>query len=156
MIQFFFSSTVNLYLSTLLFLLLGQSLLCLMNVQALSALMLKVTFTKLPKMQESHFLPLLIGQLFGMLIAFFVYGISGHTKFNYGLHISGFLVCYRKFHSHILQFDGEGGWNLSPLDAKTAMTLRQEKAHLEAQLADVPVAQQRLQVNRTFFILVPF
>ncbi|KAK3932272.1 ATP-binding cassette sub-family D member 2 [Frankliniella fusca] len=50
-----------------------------------------------------------------------------------------------KFHSHILQFDGEGGWNLSPLDAKTAMTLRQEKAHLEAQLADVPVAQQRLQ-----------
>lgn len=50
-----------------------------------------------------------------------------------------------KFHSHILQFDGEGGWNLSPLDAKTAMTLRQEKAHLEAQLADIPVAQQRLQ-----------
>ncbi|XP_034254826.1 ATP-binding cassette sub-family D member [Thrips palmi] len=51
-----------------------------------------------------------------------------------------------KFHSHILQFDGEGGWDLSPLDAKTAMTLRQEKAHLEAQLADIPVTQQRLQV----------
>ncbi|KAJ1525492.1 hypothetical protein ONE63_010301 [Megalurothrips usitatus] len=51
-----------------------------------------------------------------------------------------------KFHTHILQFDGEGGWNLSPLDAKTAMTLRQEKAHLEAQLADIPVAQQRLEV----------
>lgn len=54
---------------------------------------------------------------------------------------------YRKFHSHILQFDGEGGWNLSLLDARTAMTLRQEKAHLEAQLADIPTAQQRLQVR---------
>lgn len=27
------------------------------------------------------------------------------------------------------------------------MTLRQEKAHLEAQLADIPVAQQRLEVS---------
>ena len=42
-----------------------------------------------------------------------------------------------KFHTHLLQFDGQGGWNFSSFSSEVFTTLDEEKCQIEKSLAEV-------------------
>nr|XP_006002046.1 PREDICTED: ATP-binding cassette sub-family D member 2 isoform X2 [Latimeria chalumnae] len=67
--------------------------------------------------------------------------LSGGEKQRMGM---ARMFYHRKYHTHLLQFDGEGGWCFKQLDTATRLSLTEEKQRLESQLAGIPKMQQRL------------
>ncbi|KAG6335624.1 hypothetical protein ID866_3460 [Astraeus odoratus] len=49
-----------------------------------------------------------------------------------------------KYHSHILQYDGQGGYVFTRLDVEKHLALEEEKLELEAKLMEVPKMKARL------------
>ncbi|CAG8652878.1 8771_t:CDS:10 [Funneliformis caledonium] len=49
-----------------------------------------------------------------------------------------------KYHNFILQYDGQGGYVFTKLDAERRLKLQEEKQHLEQKLIEVPKLQARL------------
>lgn len=54
-----------------------------------------------------------------------------------------------QYHSHILAYDGQGGYAFGPLDADKRLALVGEKQELEAKLAEVPKLRARLEALRS-------
>ena len=42
-----------------------------------------------------------------------------------------------KFHTHLLQFDGQGGWTFNCFSSEVFSSLEEEKSQLEKQMSEV-------------------
>lgn len=49
-----------------------------------------------------------------------------------------------KYHNYILQYDGQGGYVFTELDAERRLVLQEEKTTLEHKLAEMPKLKARL------------
>ncbi|KAK4829984.1 hypothetical protein QYF61_008154 [Mycteria americana] len=67
--------------------------------------------------------------------------LSGGEKQRMGM---ARMFYHKKYHTHLLQFDGQGGWRFEQLDTAIRLSLSEEKQRLESQLAGIPKMQQRL------------
>ncbi|KAM9292441.1 ATP-binding cassette sub-family D member 2 isoform 2-T2 [Morus bassanus] len=67
--------------------------------------------------------------------------LSGGEKQRMGM---ARMFYHKKYHTHLLQFDGQGGWCFEQLDTAIRLSLSEEKQRLESQLAGIPKMQQRL------------
>ncbi|XP_054937505.1 ATP-binding cassette sub-family D member 1 isoform X4 [Physeter macrocephalus] len=70
--------------------------------------------------------------------------LSGGEKQRVGM---ARMFYHRKYHTHLLQFDGEGGWKFEKLDPAARPSLTEERQRLQQQLAGGPRAR-RLQELR--------
>merc|ERR1719369_1094090 len=50
-----------------------------------------------------------------------------------------------KYHTHLLQFDGEGGWTFNSFSSEVYSGLGEERDRLEEKLAEVPRIEERLR-----------
>jgi ATP-binding cassette, subfamily D (ALD), peroxisomal long-chain fatty acid import protein len=50
-----------------------------------------------------------------------------------------------KYHTNILQFDGQGGYVFTKLDAEKRLKLEDEKEEIEVQLRQVPEIERRIR-----------
>jgi ATP-binding cassette subfamily D (ALD) long-chain fatty acid import protein len=50
-----------------------------------------------------------------------------------------------KYHNWILQYDGQGGYVFTPLDAEKRLALQEEKNAIEQKLVEVPKLEKRLK-----------
>merc|ERR1712098_424621 len=50
-----------------------------------------------------------------------------------------------KFHTHLLQLDGQGGWTFNSFSSEVFSTLGEERSKLEEQLTQVPRLEERLR-----------
>ena len=55
-----------------------------------------------------------------------------------------------RFHTHLLQFDGQGGWSFSSFSSEVFTSLDQEKHQLEQQLAQVPTRLELQTIHRFY------
>lgn len=55
---------------------------------------------------------------------------------------------YRKFHTHILQFDGTGAWEFSTLNCSNRLELKKEKEQLLRQTDSEEKARRIEELNR--------
>ena len=55
-----------------------------------------------------------------------------------------------RYHGHILQFDGNGGYVFTPLDAERRLRLEDEKEELELCLRGVPDVEARVRELTTW------
>ena len=57
-----------------------------------------------------------------------------------------------KFHSHLLQFDGQGGWTFNSFSSEVFTNLDEEKNQLEQQLSQVGNFGSKFRSQRFDFI----
>lgn len=53
-----------------------------------------------------------------------------------------------RYHDHILQFDGHGGYVFAELDAEKRLRLEEEKLKIDLQLRSIPEWEKRLKELR--------